>query len=770
MRWADSADGTVRGAQSEGGEIDLAALRRALWARKALIILPTLLVMAATIFIVGRLTPLYKSEAQVLIESRDNVYTRPGNADRDRLEADELAIQSQVQLVLSRDLARIASEEAGLAKTSEFNPQGVSFAKRIMVMFGLSRDPLRMSDEERVLQRYYESLNTYAVFKSRVIAIEFSSADPEIAARTANAIADNYLALQQAAKQNTTRQASNWLASEISAMSGRVAEAEAKVEAFRASNNLFQGLNNASLNNQQLGDLTTELVRARAQQSEASAKSAAIRAAVDAGRPIDSLDVANSELIRRLAEQSVTLNATLARESRTFLPAHPRIKELNAQIASLDAQIRDEALKLARGFENEAAVAAARVTRTQAQIDDQKKIAGAASEEEVQLRALEREARAQREILEQFLSRYREASSRESIEALPPDARIISRATVSSTPYFPRPLPIILIATFATLFITTGLVAANEILVQPKSVPPVNPDDRKRPADRDAEASARPGSTIEPAAPHGPSPAPTIAEASLAASNAAKLVRASRQSRAETPGAPQVSGALPVFGRLRRKAQSRRQTRQMDVEAADVRLVGDLAAHLASTPRADGAMNILVVASAQAVDAGAVALDLARSLGAAERKAIIVDASADSAALAAALPGDLDGLSELLAGSSSFGDVIHRDRGSSSHIIPNGRVRLEATEWSRLGIVFDALGLTYDFVLVLAPSSETGVDLSELTRRSGAAILVASGSANAPQTVAAHDELVRLGIEDVVVLLTADAAGDRQPLQRSNGV
>src|SRR4029453_3821060 len=64
------------------------------------------------------------------------------------------------------------------------------------------------------------------------------------------------------------------------------------------------------------------------------------------------------------------------------------------------------------------------------------------SEEEVELRALEREANAQRELLESYLARYREASSRKDGNYLPADARIFSRAIVPSEPYFPKPVPI----------------------------------------------------------------------------------------------------------------------------------------------------------------------------------------------------------------------------------------------------------------------------------------------------------------------------------------
>ena len=82
----------------------------------------------------------------------------------------------------------------------------------------------------------------------------------------------------------------------------------------------------------------------------------------------------------------------------------------------------------------------------------------------MQLRALEREAKAQRDLLESYLAKYREATARDSLGAAPGDARIISRAVVSNTPYFPKKLPIVLIATLATLFISAGFITTGELL------------------------------------------------------------------------------------------------------------------------------------------------------------------------------------------------------------------------------------------------------------------------------------------------------------------
>ncbi len=93
--------------------------------------------------------------------------------------------------------------------------RGFSPLKSLLALFGIGRDPFSLTPEERVLDAYYERFQAYAVDKSRVIVVEFQSQDPELAARVANSIADGYLVLQQAARQDQAKSASTWLLGEI---------------------------------------------------------------------------------------------------------------------------------------------------------------------------------------------------------------------------------------------------------------------------------------------------------------------------------------------------------------------------------------------------------------------------------------------------------------------------------------------------------------------------------------------------------------------------
>ena len=448
-------------------DLDLRALGLVLASKRNWIIVPTAVAAVLSIAAVNLVTPRYKSEARILIDGRENIFLRPnGEKSEERTTLDAEAVASQVQLLLSRDLAREIIKKNKLAERPEFDPvlQGFLPLRSLLALFGIGRDPLSLTPEERVLDAFFERYTAYVADKSRVVVIEFQSRDPDLAARVANSIAEGYLAVQQSARQEQAKSASQWLSGEIDSLRKKVAEAESRVEEFRSRSSLFVGTNNTMLSNQQMGELNTQLNNARAARSDAESKARLIKQMLQSGMPIEASEILNSELVRRLDEQRVTLRAQLAEQSATLLDGHPRIKELKAQLADLDSQLREEAGKISRALENDARIAEGRVDGLSASLEQLKRQATSSNGQDVQLRALEREAKAQRDLLESYLAKYREANTRENIEAAPADGRIISRATVSNTPAYPKKLPIVLIATLATLVLSAGAIATGELL------------------------------------------------------------------------------------------------------------------------------------------------------------------------------------------------------------------------------------------------------------------------------------------------------------------
>jgi uncharacterized protein involved in exopolysaccharide biosynthesis/Mrp family chromosome partitioning ATPase len=690
------------------GEPDMRGLGRALWRKKTMILGVTLLSAAAAYLVVNTITPRYRSESRLLLEVRENVFMR-AEADKSGgalATIDPEAVTSQIQVVLSRDLAREVIKKENLAANPEFDPtvSGTSPLKTLLGLFGIGRDPSTMSQDERTLEAYYDRLNVFAIEKSRVISVDFSSANPEVAARVANAVAENYLAMQQSAKQDQTRAAGNWLAVEIDKMRKKVEEAEAKVEEYRVKSNLFVGANNSSLPNQQLTEINSQISAARGQKADLEARARQLRDQVRSGKQVESSDIANSDSMRRLVEQRAALRSQLAEQSSTLLDQHPRIKELRAQIAEVDRQIKVEGERLARQLDNDAAVAGNRVESLTASLDQVKKLASQSNEQDVQLRALEREAKTQRDLLESYLVKYREASARDNINAAPPEARIISRATPAIKPAYPKKLPTVLIAAFAAFALSAGFTVTGALL---GPAPSSSYAYGYAPAGYGAPAYEPP---VMPAM--APLP-PRIASPPLA------------------PTAGFADGLATMSLPVSTVEQIARNLRAAGDAGRRVTVVGTMR-NVGTTYAA------ITLARALAKDANVVLVDLA--FGAPNLSVISTDSKAP-------------GIAELVQGTASFGDIITRDQYSNVHVVATGNVGSNGTALAAspvLATVIEALVRSYDHV-VIDIGSAADVAVERFAPLATRAVLVAADPAN-PATRAARDRLMMAGFADITLL------------------
>jgi polysaccharide biosynthesis transport protein len=747
-----------------GDEFDLGSMGRAIRVNARPILGLTLLALILSFLVVSLVTPRYTGEAAILLESGDNFYTRLGSERDANLQLqpiDDQAVQSQVLLLNARELLIDAVKRLNLVGNAEFDPLAGSPQpwNRLLILAGLIENPANLSPEDRVLERFSNRLRVYPARGSRVINIEFSSADPKLAADGANMMADLYLKAQESAKMKSARSAGAWLSSAIAPLRKKVDEAEAKVEAFRASNGLLVGANNLTINAQQLADLNTQLANARAAQADALSKAKLLREMIKQGRVLEISEVANNELIRRLSEQRATLSAQMALEGRTLLPQHPRMKELAAQLADLDAQIRLAAEKTVRGLENDSRIAGSRVESVNAALDEQKKTSSQGNEKEVELRALEREAKAARDQLEAYMAKYREAAARESDDkAVPPDARIMARALIPSTPSFPRKIPIISISTLATLVFSMAGVVVMELFLQPsarRSVPPLGVDAqaaiarRVEPTTADAEPA-----TGEPSAEGASAASSGSAEPE---SRISPTIPADAESVEAGTRAPEPDQAVEGIGEDQGSVIAGPST----IQAMGTTEIADIAAHLVSLKPAERAIILLVSRASDADPTPSFSLPLAREI-AEEAKTVLVDldGKAHSASRETGLV-NAAGLGELMANRVGFSEAIHRDPRSSLHLVPAGAEETPSEGMSHkdLALVLQALARTYDVVLVDAPPLVDPAVLRALVDEVDVTLVVRGEADEAAMTAA----LNRFAAEEPSLLLAIEpAANDDQ--------
>ncbi|MGD0562788.1 MAG: exopolysaccharide transport family protein [Roseiarcus sp.] len=633
------------GAQATRGEaIDLMRLSRALLRRKWWIGVPTLASCFLALVVVTAVSPRYTGVAKVLLENQESYFTRPDKASADPgANFDPEGVQSQAETVATTELARKAADKLGLAERDEFNP--ASSSNPLALAFALLAGGRggASKPEDRVVDAFLARLTVFPVAKSRVLQIEFVSADPALAARGANTVAELYLDEQEDAKKNEAKAASAWLSQKIEELRAKVADADAKAEAFRANSGLLAGANGMTVPAQQLADINAQLAAARSTQADAIAKAQSLRTMLRDGRLDEIPDAAKDESLRRYVEQRVALKAQIALESRTLLPQHPRMKELNGELAGLDGEIRLAASKAVLGLENDAKLAGAEVDSLSAAVAKQSKTVATGNVDDVQLRALELDAKTSRDQLESYLQKYREALAREADNAAPADARIIASANEPRTPTFPKKAPTVLLATLAGFLVSVGVAAAHALLTDA------------------ADASDGAAST------------PLAGASEREDEDASALPSAAAESSEPDEVHQSFSSAEALADRLAEVAR--------DGEALTTLFAGE------ATSRALG-----------------LALTAARRLSKRGRAAL-VDLGVSQAWLSDILDHEaesgqrLDGLAELLDGRATFEAALHRDLSSNLDIIPAGagEIDLEA-----LGEALAALATSYEFVVLHA--------------------------------------------------------------------
>ncbi|WP_150523493.1 exopolysaccharide transport family protein [Roseibium sediminis] len=690
--------------------LDLGGIVRAIF-RSLFWLLPLIvLVCMGTLFVLQFVPSKYKGEARLLIESKESEI--PGGSrgvEVERAVLDSEGVASQVQLLKSADLARKVVRKLDLASIEEFNAdKSDKLFNRLLIEAGLDRQPLPSTVEERVLKHYYENLAIYRLEDSRVIAVEYSAEDPQLAALVANTILDEYIALQSSAKRETTEVAASSLEPQIAQLEDEVRVAQQAVEDFRAQADLLIGTDNVPLAQSQLAEISSEYSSAQASKAEAQAKADLIRELLNSGGSLETAsEVLESPLIQRLRERQVAIQSNIAELSITLLPNHPQLRALNSQLSDYDRQIRSEARKVLQGLENNAKVASQQARALETRLNELKQEAAKSNDDLVRLSELQRVANAKASQLESVMAKFREADTRLRSQVLPADARIISRARVPVEAYTPKVFATTVIAALITFLLGCTLVLMREFLSgravrqvsygghrgARSSEPPevvrqwIEEDERRDDRSR-RRAPSREGASARDSA-----FAPT-GYGFYSASNYDLSPQRGDRAESHVSDLKPQSEAAQDNGKLSGMAAALKAADEM--MAAGPKPTRKKDEYV--LPEGHEINGRYVVLSVDEPDVShAVAFELARSAAMAGRSAVFVEV----------FPEDIDpdgapGFSDLVAGEEVFSKVIYRDSKTNAHIIEAGTVPItdEMAKDERFGRALEALAKTHDVVVI----------------------------------------------------------------------
>ena len=259
-----------------------------------------------------------------------------------------------------------------------------------------------------------------------VIEVGFQSKSPGGAAQIANAVVEAYISDQLDAKFQATGRATAWLRDHIAELKEQSAIADRAVEDFKEKNNMISA-DGRLVNEQKVGELSSQLVLAKKRTAEAQARFDRIQTILR-GDTVDATvtDSLNNSVVSKLREKYLDDANKEADWSARFGPSHLAAVNLRNQMKGILASIREELVRLGETYKSDLEIA--KLNQEAAE----KELAGAvaqsqeANQVKVTLRQLESSAKTYRSQYDSLLQKYTETQQQQSFPIT--EARMITPA------------------------------------------------------------------------------------------------------------------------------------------------------------------------------------------------------------------------------------------------------------------------------------------------------------------------------------------------------
>jgi len=718
---------TVESAPAEDLRMDAGALFGALWARAIRIVIVTILLVVATFVVLMFVPKQYESSAGLLVEDRSSSFTQAATAATSAggggISIDAL-MSSQIELIKSRDTLLAVVDQLNLRSVPEFNGRGTNPLTLFLTLIGKKPEP--KSIDETVLQNLNDRLTVIRERDSAVLSIFVRSSDPQLAAKIANAIAAEHVKRRAEQSVADTKDATVWLQQQIDQLRAKVQDADTQVADFKAQNGIFAGANGTTLPDQQISDIGKQITDAQAAKGAAQQHADLIRSMLKSGQSVEGVDdVRNSAVVQQLVQTRATLQSTLAEKLATLLPAHPTIKALNAQIAQTNQQIRAEAKRIADGLDAQVTVQDGIVASLNEDLKRAQLAASTQTKSGVTLDSLTREANAQRDLLNAYLIKYRDASGRTDTGSVLPDVRIVTQAAPSVVPASPKTGLILGAVGIVSLALQIGSVLFGELMSgravydrnarQPEPVEPAMVDEGVEPVD---------DGIIEDEAGETDLGDDSLLDEEVVDEPDTIIETVSVEGMPVVPPAAPAAPVRPAFDDTRHRAVA---TAALDLSnlSADIAIGRVRMVFLAGVADARDAAIVADILVSEALQKG---LSVCR-----------VDAGSGRASATA-------GLTDLCADQVGFGDVVHKVRDGLAEV-PWGQLGTIDRRSTKAVTLIEALADIYEAVIVTTGRLGLSSNLPVFAGTAGRLVMVRRATTPDATLVAVSADAATLGFE-----------------------
>ena len=425
-------------------------------------------------------TPIYTATATIEIARQQDKVVNVEGVQPENAGADLEFYQTQYALLKARSLAERVADSLRLSEDPKFfeafnvKPGGTDFlgAEKSRVLPAAQRE-VRRRIATSLLQA---NLAVQPVRGSSLAQVSFSSPDPALSQRVANAWTDQFIESTLDRRLQATAYARKFLEDRLAQLRQRLEESERQAVTY-ASN---QRIINIPSGSDADGNATTRPIEAADLNSLNEALAVAIadrvraesRLASQRGSSGSSAEAARDGALAAMRQQRSEAAANYAKLLVQFEPQYPPAKALAAQIEQLDRSIARQEGRIAEGIRAEYREALLRETDLRAKVGALKNGLLDLRKRSIQYNIYQRDTDTTRQLYDGLLQRYKEIGVAGGVGTN--NIAIVDSALLPRAPSSPN-LPInLLISLFGGLILaaatTFALEQIDEVINDPTEV------------------------------------------------------------------------------------------------------------------------------------------------------------------------------------------------------------------------------------------------------------------------------------------------------------
>jgi succinoglycan biosynthesis transport protein ExoP len=390
-----------------------------------------------------RMTPIYKAIARLEIEP-ETPGLQSANDLYQRADADDIFLQTQIQVLKSENLAWQTIGQLGLAESLGVIPREKLTKEEI--------DKHKM----QLIGAFESKLKIELLPKTRMLSVGFEGPEPKSAAQVATSLVNNYLDYNFRQKYEAIRR-SGWMEQQLDELKAKVEKSQQAVVRYEQHNQIVNSGDKQNVLEQMLGDLSRNLTSATSDRIE---KESLYRQVLANRNQMASL--VHDELLEKLEEKSADLKEQHTQILAQYGPNFPNAKRLQLEIDEAQAQIEREQNRVLDRTKRDYNAAYNRERLAATAVMHQKDDVGRLNQLLVEDNMLRREFDTNQQLYESLLQRLKDATVSAGLRST--NIHLVDSALPPTLPVRPRKLLNIAIAIWAGMILGVMTAFAREWL------------------------------------------------------------------------------------------------------------------------------------------------------------------------------------------------------------------------------------------------------------------------------------------------------------------